>query len=124
MTRRGLFGLFAGAGALPYVKVPKATAQSFPKEGVELAALKWYNSVRGFGFFYGLESGHDLLVRKELWDPLSIGNDKFSLRYTVAWRMGGRGPVVHEIRHVRKWTPEEREQVMQSWRRGLEEGFA
>lgn len=118
ISRRGLFGAFAGFSVAPLVAVPDAAAIKFPQEGVELASMKWFLKNRGRGLLRGLESGHDIFITHKVLtkEILKLDNRQMvNLRYLVSWKMETRGPVAVEIRGVRPWTREEREQEVQKW---------
>lgn len=126
LTRRGLFGLFAGMSVAPLVKAEaqephwqermtetewaeveryyaKQHKTRFPQEAVEEASLRWFNETRGFGYMEGLESGHDLRVTSDVVKDEWV-RSWARWRFTVYWKREGGRCVVKEIRGVREAT--------------------
>jgi cold shock CspA family protein len=97
LTRRGLFGLLAGGGAAPFVKLPEANATPFPTRGSEPCTLNWFNRVRGFGFAHGTLSGHSIFVRASCFAKAGIEKPKWGATYFVAWELKPKGPFAYEI---------------------------
>jgi len=70
ISRRGVFGLRAAAGAGGFLKPPAAAAvpTEFPQDAYELARVKWFNRVRGFGFLIGQSSGQTIFINKQVFE--------------------------------------------------------
>jgi len=109
ISRRGLFGVFAGVAAAPLVKVPEAVeaATDIPGKGSEFCTVKWFHRGRGFGFLKGVESKHEIFIKEECLKRAGIEKLQLSWVYWVRWEMRSKGPMAVEVKAMHRRNPME-----------------
>ncbi len=77
---------------------PRTHVQVVPSGGFEIAVVKWFNRVRGFGFVTRGEGTEDIFVHMETLRKYGIADLKPGDSLLVRFGPGGKGLMAAEVR--------------------------